>query len=92
MRFHRAIIDGAGSERLVRAYATVQSEVLLCLVRLRPHYDRPAQVAAEHEELIATVRDGDADRAETLFRAHLKEAAENLTKAWQALTGERVIV
>jgi DNA-binding GntR family transcriptional regulator len=92
MRFHRAIIDGAGSERLVRAYATVQSEVLLCLVWLRPHYDRPAQVAAEHEELIATVRDGDADRAETLFRAHLKEAAENLTKAWQALTGERVVV
>ena len=63
-----------------RAYATVQSEVLLCLVWLRPHYDRPAQVAAEHEELIAAVRDGDADRAETLFRAHLKEAAENLTE------------
>jgi DNA-binding GntR family transcriptional regulator len=92
MRFHRAIIDAAGSERLVRAYATVQSEVLLCLVWLRPHYDRPAQVAAEHEELIAALRDGDADRAERLFRSHLKEAAENLTRAWQELTGERVVV
>jgi DNA-binding GntR family transcriptional regulator len=92
MRFHRAIIDAAGSERLARAYATVQSEVLLCLVWLRPHYDRPAQVAAEHEELIAALREGDADRAERLFRAHLKEAAENLTEAWQQLTGERVIV
>jgi DNA-binding GntR family transcriptional regulator len=92
MRFHRALIDAAGSERLVRAYASVQSEVLLCLVWLRPHYDRPAQVAAEHEELIAAVRAGDADRAEQLFRAHLKEAAENLTRAWQELTGERVVV
>jgi DNA-binding GntR family transcriptional regulator len=92
MRFHRAIIDGAGSERLARAYATVQSEVLLCLVWLRPHYDRPSQVAAEHEELIAAIRDGDADRAELLFRGHLTEAAENLTRAWQERTGQRVVV
>ncbi|MGH2986497.1 MAG: GntR family transcriptional regulator [Solirubrobacterales bacterium] len=92
MRFHRAIIDASGSKRLVRAYATVQSEVLLCLVWLRPHYDRPSQVAAEHEELIAAIRAGDADRAEDLFRTHLREAAENLTRAWRERTGERVVV
>lgn len=92
MRFHRSIIDASGSERLVRAYATVQSEVLLCLVWLRPHYDRPSQVAAEHEELIAAMRSGDADRAEDRFRAHLREAAENLTRAWQERTGEEVVV
>jgi DNA-binding GntR family transcriptional regulator len=92
MRFHRSIIDASASERLVRAYATVQSEVLLCLVWLRPHYDRPSQVAAEHEELIAAMRSGDADRAEALFRAHLREAAENLTRAWQERTGEEVVV
>jgi DNA-binding GntR family transcriptional regulator len=92
MRFHRALIDDAGSERLARAYSTVQSEVLLCLVWLRPHYDRPAQVAAEHEELIAAIRAGDADRAEDLFRTHLREAVENLTRAWQERTGEKVVV
>ena len=92
MRFHLSIIDASASERLVRAYATVQSEVLLCLVWLRPHYDRPSQVAAEHEELIAVMRSGDADRAEDLFRAHLREAAENLTRAWQERTGEEVVV
>ena len=48
MRFHRAIIDAAGTERMTRAYASVQSEILLCMVQLRPHYDRPAEVAAEH--------------------------------------------
>ena len=92
IRFHRAIIDAAGSERLARAYSSVQSEVLLCLVWLRPHYDTPSQVAAEHEELIAAIRAGGADRAEELFRAHLTEAAENLTRAWQERTGERVVV
>ena len=92
MRFHRSIIDASGSERLARAYSTVQSEVLLCLVWLRPHYERPSQVAAEHEELIEAIRAGDADRAEGLFRAHLTEAAENLTRAWREHTGERVVV
>ncbi|MQA73026.1 MAG: FCD domain-containing protein [Solirubrobacterales bacterium] len=91
-RFHRAIIDAAGSERIARAYSTVGSEILLCLVWLRPHYDRPAQVAAEHEELIAAIRARDADRTEELLRVHLTEAAENLTRAWQELTGERVVV
>jgi DNA-binding GntR family transcriptional regulator len=92
MRFHRSLIEASGSERLVRAYSTVQSEVLLCLVWLRHYYDRPSQVAAEHEELIAAMRSGDADRAEEMFRTHLREAAENLTRAWQERTGERVVV
>jgi DNA-binding GntR family transcriptional regulator len=92
MRFHQAIIDASGSTRLVRAYSSVQSEILLCLVKLRPHYHRPADVAAEHEELIAAMRAGDPDRAEELFRKHLAEAADNLTKAWQEQTGEKVIV
>jgi DNA-binding GntR family transcriptional regulator len=92
MRFHRSMIDASGSERLARAYAGVQAEVLLCLVWLRPHYERPAQVAKEHEELIAAIRAGDADRAEEMFRTHLREAAENLTRAWQERTGERVVV
>jgi DNA-binding GntR family transcriptional regulator len=92
MSFHRSIIDAAGSPRLARAYSSVQSEILLCLVQLRPYYHRPAEVAAEHEELIAAIRAGDDDRAEELFRVHLSEAADNLTKAWQEQTGESVVV
>ena len=91
-RFHRAIIDATGSPRLARAYTSVQSEILLCLAQLRPHYQRPSQVAAEHEELIEAMRAGDPQRAEDLFRAHLAEAVDNLTKAWQLKTGEKVVV
>jgi DNA-binding GntR family transcriptional regulator len=92
MRFHQAIIDAAGSPRLARAYSSVRSEILLCLVQLRPYYHRPAEVAAEHVELIAAIRDGKQKRAEELFRAHLGDAADNLTRAWQERTGEKVIV
>jgi len=84
MAFHRAIIDGAGSERLARAYGGVQSEILLCMAQLRPHYDKPAEVALEHRELLEPIDAGDADLAEKRFRTHLDEATENLTKALKA--------
>ncbi|HZO06494.1 MAG TPA: FCD domain-containing protein, partial [Solirubrobacterales bacterium] len=79
-RFHRAIIEATESARLDRAYADLQSEIVLCLVQLRPAYDQPAEVAAEHEELLAPIIAGDAAKAEALMRAHLEEATENLVR------------
>lgn len=87
MSFHRAVIDAADSARISRAYAGVQAEILLCMVQLRPHYERPSQVAAEHTELLAAIVDSDAARADKLFRQHLKEAVENLSSALAAGDG-----
>ena len=87
MRFHRAIIDAAESDRISRAYAGVQAEIQLCMVQLRPHYDKPSQVAAEHTELLGTIVAGDPERADELFRRHLPEAVENLSSALAAGEG-----
>jgi DNA-binding GntR family transcriptional regulator len=84
MTFHRAVIDAAGSERITRAYAGVQSEIVLCMAQLRPHYDRPAEVALEHRELLEPLLAGNQTLAEERFRAHLDEATENLTNALKA--------
>jgi DNA-binding GntR family transcriptional regulator len=84
LTFHRAIIDAAGSPRLVRAYHGLQSEIVLCMVQLQPAYDHPKEVAAEHEELLAAIESRDPDRAEKLWRAHLDEAAANQIKALDA--------
>lgn len=84
MTFHRAIIDGIGAERLARAYGGVQAEILLCMAQLRPHYNKPAEVALEHRELLEPIVDRDAELAEQRFRAHLDDATQNLTKALQA--------
>lgn len=77
LRFHRAIMEAAGSERLLRAYLGLQSEIVLCMVQLEPAYDHPAQVAAEHAELLATIDAGDLAAGEELWRRHLADAAEN---------------
>jgi DNA-binding GntR family transcriptional regulator len=84
MGFHRSIIDAAGSDRISRAYDGVQAEIQLCMVQLRPHYERPSEVAAEHTELLAAIVDGDAGRADELFRHHLSEAVQNLSSALAA--------
>lgn len=84
MSFHRAIIDAAGSERMDRAYAAVQSEILLCMAQLRPHYNHPDEVAQEHRDLLEPLAAGDPKLAEKRFRAHLDEATENLTRALNA--------
>src|SRR5206468_6910749 len=81
MRFHRAIIDAAGSERLASAYMTVHSEIELCMVQLRPHYHGPSEVALEHRELLEPILAEDLELAEARFRQHLNDAAANLTSA-----------
>jgi DNA-binding GntR family transcriptional regulator len=84
MAFHRAIIDAAGSERMRKAYTALQSEILLCMAQLRPHYDHPDEVAQEHRDLLEPLVSGDTELAEERFRAHLDEATDNLNKALSA--------
>jgi DNA-binding GntR family transcriptional regulator len=81
LTFHRAIIDASGSERLQRAYHGLQSEIVLCMVQLQPAYENPAEVAAEHEELLAAIEKRDTENAERLWRVHLDDAAANQIKA-----------
>lgn len=88
MRFHRAVIDAAESERIARAYSGVQAEIQLCMVQLRPHYERPSQVADEHTELLAAIVAGDPARADELFRRHLTDAVQNLSSALAAGEGQ----
>jgi DNA-binding GntR family transcriptional regulator len=91
MRFHWALVEAAGSPRMVRTYAAIHAEIAYCLVQLRPHYDRPAQVAKEHRDLLAAIVARDGELAVVRMRAHLFEAETTLLGAIPASTrnGER---
>lgn len=82
VRFHRALIDAASSPRLGRAYEAVQSEVVLCMVQLRPQYENPGQVTAEHEELLQLISAGDVEAARAGFIKHLQDAEADLKSAY----------
>ena len=79
MDFHTALVAAVGSPRLERVYRSLQSEIRLCLVQLRPAYDDPAAVAAEHRELIEGIAVGPKRAVTRLMNEHLDRALRDLT-------------
>lgn len=66
---HTAIVEAAGSPRIARAHAALETETRLFLVSLKPNWT-PERMAADHEAL---PRDIEAHGPEAL-RAHLRES------------------
>ncbi|MDC7803438.1 GntR family transcriptional regulator [Sphingomonas sp. BLCC-B65] len=73
---HRAIVEVADSPRIAQAHAALESEVLLLLTHVRPHY-APGALAAEHRAYLDTLpRDGGA-----AVRAHLDHSTQLIRAA-----------
>jgi DNA-binding GntR family transcriptional regulator len=68
--FHRAIFEAAGSARLLRTFDEVSTELRLLIALLQPAYERVADLAAEHADLLEVLRTGDAARAQAAWSAH----------------------
>jgi DNA-binding GntR family transcriptional regulator len=81
LRFHEAIVDAAGSERLSRLFRTLAAETRLCLNALEGSYRRPTDVVDEHRDLLDSIRSGDEPRVRAAFERHLREAVTNLLAA-----------
>jgi|tagenome__1003787_1003787.scaffolds.fasta_scaffold20943425_2 DNA-binding GntR family transcriptional regulator len=79
--FHTALVEAAGSPRLERVYASLQSEIRLCMVQLKPSYDDVTAVAAEHRELLEAIAKGPKRTALKLMSEHLAMAVRDLTGA-----------
>jgi DNA-binding GntR family transcriptional regulator len=81
-RFHRALIDGARSPRLARAYDAVWSEVLLCIALAAGQYEYPAaNAAAEHGEILRHIQAGDTAAAESALTELFEASATNVKRA-----------
>jgi DNA-binding GntR family transcriptional regulator len=79
MDFHTALVEATESPRLERVYASLQAEIRLCMVQLRPAYDDTAVVAAEHRELLEAIVAGPKRAAVRLMTEHLEMALRDLT-------------
>lgn len=71
LRFHEALVAGAGSPRLVRMYATLLVETRLCLRSLPADHPDPQAVVAEHTALLDALDAGAATTATAMVEAHL---------------------
>ncbi|MGP3687171.1 GntR family transcriptional regulator [Streptomyces sp. IBSNAI002] len=70
--FHAEIVRHAGNQILSRLYDQLRDRQLrMGVAVMHAHPDRVARNLAEHREVLAALRAGDADRAAACVRAHL---------------------
>ncbi|QJU53129.1 GntR family transcriptional regulator [Herbiconiux sp. KACC 21604] len=85
MRFHAALVEAIGSERLERMYGSLVDEARLCMVQVQGRsllaVDR---IADEHDEILRRLAAGDADGAVEVLTAHLTRASDRLQAALDA--------
>ena len=77
--FHRALVTGQSSTRLVRMHSLLMGEIELCIGQVQANQLRTVRdVAAEHQGILDAVTAGDSDLAERLTHEHILESRERL--------------
>jgi len=79
IKFHRGLVDGAGSLRLTKMFATVAEEAHLCMAQEQQRGAfGPEQNYSEHLAIANAIEDRDPDLAANLMMEHLRAAAERM--------------
>lgn len=82
MRFHTALIDAVGNDRISFMYRTLVSEVRLCMTRVQSlNLLGPGLIHTEHQRILELIAAGDGDGAARLLDDHLGRARERLVDA-----------
>ncbi len=83
--FHRALVTGQSSTRLVRMHSLLMGEIELCIGQVQANQLRTAHdVAAEHQGILDAVTAGDAELAERLTHEHILESRTRLLTHFDA--------
>jgi DNA-binding GntR family transcriptional regulator len=79
IEFHRALVTGQSSSRLVRMHSLLMGEIELCIGQVQANNLRSiSDVAAQHQGILDAVTAGDSDLAGRLTREHIEQTQERL--------------
>lgn len=79
IRFHRGLNDLSGNGPLAELIEQTHRRIQAVRIRYDVQLpDRPQRSHIQHRELLAAVRDGEADRAEALARAHIRAVRDSV--------------
>jgi DNA-binding GntR family transcriptional regulator len=82
LRFHTALVEAAGNERIARMYGSLMGEVRLCMTRVQSlHLLNSESIHAEHRLILDALAAGDAEGAARILDSHLATARERLAEA-----------
>ena len=77
--FHRALVTGQSSNRLMRMHALLMGEIELCIGQVQANHLRTAtDVSVQHQGILDAVTAGDSALAERLTREHIDESRRRL--------------
>jgi DNA-binding GntR family transcriptional regulator len=77
--FHRSLVTGQSSSRLIRMHSLLMGEIELCIGQVQANHLRTAaDVASQHQGILDAVTAGDSVLAERLTREHIAESRERL--------------
>jgi len=91
LAFHRALNGMGGNAALAELIEQIHRRIQGVRIRCAGHLpDRPVHSHAQHLEILAAVRAQDADRAETLARAHIHSVRDAVLRVLAAEVLEEV--
>jgi len=76
--FHRGLVDGLGSERARRTFASLLCQLRLSFVPIRGDFEDRDEIVRQHREMFESIEAGQPVRAADLVRAHLEDALERI--------------
>ena len=83
--FHRALVTGQPSSRLVRMHAILMGEIELCIGQVQANHLLTArEVAGQHQGILDAVTAGNAALAESLTREHIVGSRDRLLAHFDA--------
>ncbi|MFA1545981.1 GntR family transcriptional regulator [Actinomadura chokoriensis] len=85
--FHRALRHAAGNRRLLEPLDRLQAQVRIAMDTTHRSPGGMPQALAEHEEILAALRDHDAVRAEAVARAHIIRLRQSIASSGDVPAG-----
>lgn len=79
-RFHRMIVEMAGSKRLLKVFDDLASEMRMVIGLIGRLYDDPHRIAQTHEALLDVLEQGDPDVIAARFDYHIGAAWREVGK------------
>ncbi|MEA5455109.1 GntR family transcriptional regulator [Sinomonas sp. JGH33] len=78
LEFHTTLVREARNTRLMRAYATLATEALICMAHFADAHPDPDHVLLKHQEIVALLMAGDLPALHDTLRQHLSVTEDEL--------------
>jgi DNA-binding GntR family transcriptional regulator len=76
LAFHTVLVGSLGNKRLTVFYQTLLTETRLSLMMLEKSYPHPKEIAAEHQELLANVKEGNIADLDEQIKRHMDHTGQ----------------